>query len=54
MFLKMDKVERLKLRIEKGEADVAQATYHLNAAKAELKLSKAALKTAEAEAKKAK
>ena len=45
----METIARLKLRIEKGEADVMTATYHLNHAKAELKTSKAALKTAEAE-----
>jgi len=51
MFLKMDAAIQLKLRIEKSEADVAQATYQLNRAKADLKNAKAALKAVEAKAK---
>ena len=52
MIRKSDKVARLKLQVEKLEADVAQAAYRLNQAKADLKNTNAALKEAEDTAKK--
>lgn len=43
----LDRVTRLKLEVQKQEAEVAVATYRLDKSKADLKVVNAALKEAE-------